>query len=157
MKKDTHNFISPKFASLLVLITLCALSTGFNSCSRSDDTRKQFTAAEVSEIQAALKNVDPATYRLVLPRYENDRIVGSQTLGTLSIADIRNVASQKGLKYEELGNGQAIFMSTPGTEDTSRATSQTGGKQASNETLELGRRLEAILANKDRNEFIFIR
>ncbi|HEY9404806.1 MAG TPA: hypothetical protein VIQ24_19270 [Pyrinomonadaceae bacterium] len=157
MKKDTHDLISPKFASLLVIVTLCALSVGFNSCSRSDDTRKQFTAAEVSEIQAALKNADPATYRVVVPRYDNDKIAGSQTLGTLTIADVRRVASQKGIKFEDNGNLQAIFMSTPGSEDTSKASSQTGGKEASNETFELGRRLEAILANKDQSAFVLIR
>jgi hypothetical protein len=156
MKKEARVFLPPKFTSLFILFTLCVLSLGFKSCSNSNDPRKQFTAVEVSEIQAALKDVDPATYRVVLPRYENDRRVGSQTLGTLSVADVRRVASRQGLKFKDNGNLQAIFMEEPGSETTDKPSAQTPGKKPDG-AAEFSRRLEAILVNKDRSKFILIR
>ena len=147
---------SAKLSTLFVVLALGMLSLSFSSCPGSNVSTKEFTATEVGEIQAALKGANPASYRIIVPRFEADRKVGSQTLGTLSVAEVRRVASQQGVRFTEAGNLQAIFMSTPGTEDTSKASSQTGGKENSNEGQEIIKRLEGILSKKDRNEFIFL-
>jgi hypothetical protein len=90
-------------------ISLCALLVLTVGCPRSNTNKKEFTQAEVTEIQAVLKEMDPTNYRIVLPQFRDNRNVGSQTLGTLPITEVRRVAASRNATFTETGNVQAVF------------------------------------------------
>lgn len=112
-------------------------------------TPKTFTKTEVSEIMALLKGRDPNHYRIILPKFENGRIVGSETYGRLPVTRVRQLASASNVAYSENGNLQAIFQSCngggPGSHIEARSTS-----------MDVGRRIDKIVKNIGRSEFILM-
>jgi len=110
---------------------------------------KTFTKAEVSEIMSLLKARDPNHYRVVLPKFENGRIVGSETYGRLPVTQVRRLASLSNVVYSENGNLQAIFNPCNGGGAGSHVESQSSG-------TDIGRRIERIVQNIGRSELILI-
>jgi hypothetical protein len=140
----------PKKISLTLVASLFVLSAYFVACRDSDTSRKAFTEAEVAEIQSLLKGLDPADYRVVLPVFRDNKIVSSETHGTLPITEVRRVASTKNINYVETGNVQAIFASD-GKGAGSHTPSDTAAKGR-----DIGIRIERILANLDKSQYVLI-
>jgi hypothetical protein len=111
--------------------------------------QKTFTKAEVSEIISLLKRHDPSHYRIVLPKFEDGRIVGSQTYGRLPVTQVRRLASLSNVVYSENGNLQAIFQSCNGGGAGSHVESQTPGS-------DIGKRIQRIVKNMGSSEFVLM-
>jgi hypothetical protein len=138
---------------LVLIISMPAFAIGILSCVTNGQgnrpKQKTFTQAEVSEIRSVLKGLDPKNYRIVLPKFENGRIVGSETYGRLSVTEVRRIASISNIAYDRNGNLQAIFQSCNGGGAGSHTESQTPG-------TDIGKRIERIVQNIGRSEYIFI-
>ncbi|HEY3132947.1 MAG TPA: hypothetical protein VGL91_26080 [Acidobacteriota bacterium] len=134
-------------------VLLAAFVCGLLSCVAVGQgyrpTQKTFTKAEVSEIMSLLKGRDPNHYRIILPKFENGRIVGSETYGRLPVTQVRRLASLSNVPYSENGNLQAIFQSCNGGGAGSHVESQTPG-------TDIGRRIDRIVRNIGRSEFVLI-
>ncbi|HMN96696.1 MAG TPA: hypothetical protein PKC43_09650 [Phycisphaerales bacterium] len=122
---------------------------GVHGCQGPQRTSKSFTEQEVTQVIALLEGVDPSTYRIVLPRFRGTEQAGTQTLGTLPVTAVQRVASSKQIAFDPGANLQAIFSANGGGAG-SHTPSQTPG-------TDLGRRLDAILRNIDRNAYIWVR
>jgi hypothetical protein len=110
---------------------------------------KTFTKDEVSEIMRLLRGLDPSSYRIVLPKFEDDRIVGSKTYGRLPVTRVRRLASLSTALYSEDGNLQAIFQDCNGGGAGSHTPSQTSG-------TDIGRRIQRIVQNMGKSEFVLM-
>jgi hypothetical protein len=111
--------------------------------------RKTFTQKEISEIQELVGSLDPRTYRIVLPVVRNNNVVGSELLGKLPITRVRRVASTKGIPFKSGGNLQDIFKDVGGPGSHVESRTPVGGKDVAD-------RIEVILQNLDKSEFIFL-
>jgi hypothetical protein len=134
-----------RFSVLLIATLICGVLSCVTVGQGFRPRPKTFTKDEVSAITLLLKKLDPKDYRIVLPKFENGRIVGSETYGRLPVTQVRRLASMSNVAYSESGNLQAVFESDgdgPGSHVESR-TPATG----------VGRRIERIVQNIGRNEF----
>jgi hypothetical protein len=134
----------------IVFISLAALACGILSCVTNGQGRgpkqKAFTQAEVSEIQSVLKELDPKNYHVVLPKFKDGRIVGSETYGQLPVAQVRRLASISNIAYDNNGNLQAVLCQCNGGGAGSHVDSKSGGHDISN-------RIESIVQNISRSEY----
>jgi hypothetical protein len=135
-----------KRASLVGLALLLSTSVFVITCAESGRTDKSFDEQEIAEIQEALKGLDPAGYRIVLPQLENGRVVGSETYGSLPLTEVRRVASERAITFVDDGNVQAILSNSGAGSHTE---SQTPG-------TDIGRRIETILQGLDKSEYVLI-
>jgi hypothetical protein len=201
MHKDGHA-VAPRKASPSLLLALCALCLAASACERSANTntaaggapagatpaagaRKEFTEAEVAEIRTLLNGVDPSRYRVTLPEYRDSRLVGSQTYGNLSVAEVTRITSARGLKLDDKGSTVIVLVADEGGGEGSHTPSQststssgdgsggsggsappTGGGEAGMAPSrgrdrvsfeERMRRLEALFSKVDRSQYAFIR
>ncbi len=120
-----------------------------------------FTQEDVQRITNVLNELDPDTYRVVLPVFKNSEIVGSQVYGNLPITEVRRVAISKGISYVETGNLQAIFQSCEGGGAGSHVNSDSAARGNDSEADADGSavydKIDQILANIDKSKFIQIR
>ena len=144
MKKERITILSSSMLTIL-LIALCALSLGMKACSRSNSASKEFTEADMVAVRTVLKEVDPTAYRAVLPEFNNGRIVGSQTFGTLPLTEVTRVASSQGVRLADTGNLQVIVMST----QAGNSMHPANGKDAI-------LTIERIMKNKDKSKYVFL-
>jgi hypothetical protein len=129
---------------LLFLVLLVA-----GACQTTRDGRKDFTEKEVGEIKALVADLDPKVYRVVLPTFQDGRIVGAETRGSLPVTEVRKVASALNVRYAEDANLQAVFQSCNGGGAGSHTESQSGG-------TDVGRRIERILQNIDKSRYVLL-
>lgn len=118
---------------------------------QTTDRRKDFSEKEVAEIKTLLEGFDPKVYRVIVPTFKENRIVGSETIGSLPVSEVRKVASVLNVSYAENGNLQAIFQSCNGGGAGSHTDSQSGARGA-----DLGRKVESILQNLDKSRYVFL-
>lgn len=130
-----------------VSVWAAALAAG---CRTSAAARKDFSESEVAEVRALLKDADPARSRVVLPRFENGRVVGSDVYGSLPITEVQRLATIRNVAIPGTGNVQVVFAnSCNGGGAGSHTSSQTPGS-------DLGRRIERVLADVDRSRYVLI-
>jgi hypothetical protein len=139
----------------LLLITFVVSSVG----SASPAAKRGFTPEEVTQIQQVLHKESPAHYRIVLPVFRGQRIVGSKTYGTLPVTEVRKIASLRNVTaFTNEGNLQAIF--DPNAAGGGGGGDKSGGPgshiNAQTAGTELGHRIEQILANVDHSEYVFL-
>jgi hypothetical protein len=137
----------------IVFISLAALACGILSCVTNGQGRapkpKTFSEAEVSAIRSVLKDLDPKNYRIVLPKFKDGRTVGSESYGQLPVAQVRRLASMSNLAFDKNGNLQAVFCQCNGGGEGSHTESQSPG-------TDIGKRIEKIVQNIGRSEYIFL-
>lgn len=120
------------------------------ACQTPPTEAKDFTPEHVAEIQNLLDELDEDAYRMVLPTFDDGSIVGSEVSGTLSVTEVRRMASEQNVDYVETGNLQAIFRTCSGGGAGSHTESQSPGS-------DIGQRIERILANIDESKYVFLR
>lgn len=140
-----------KTISLTIALSLFILCVFATACSRAN--KKEFTEAEVAEVKALMKDVNPATYRLVLPTIKDQQVIGSEVQGSLPITEVRRLASVRKIDFKDTGNLQAIF-------DPNEA-GQSGGQQTPDEKpartgQDLANRIEKILQGLDKSQYVLI-
>jgi hypothetical protein len=89
-------------------LALCALMAAASRLQPAVPA-KDFSAKDVAEIKAELGKLNPSSYRVVLPVFRGRSRVGSQTIGTLPLTEVRRVASLRGVAFKEKGNLQMIL------------------------------------------------
>ena len=145
----------PRKLILSFVISGCVLAILIVGCKPTDRDTKNFTEAEVAQVQAILKDVKPETYRIILPEIKDGKVVGSKTYGSLPVTEVRRVASQRNIEFSETGNVQAVFMSQSasaggdGSGAGSHTPSQTPG-------TDIGSRIEKILERLDKSQYTLI-
>lgn len=123
----------------------------------------EFTLATVNAIKTQASRVDPKNYRLVLPVFDRERlgnvIVGSETLGTLPISEVRKLASLRGVEYVEEANAQSvIWQDLPGGHHQGGVDPPPPGAGCSSDhkTQGLGDRIYDIIQNIDQSQYQFL-
>lgn len=135
--------------ALGVAVAALAIISLWN-CRTTAPAAKEFTAEDVAAVRELLTELDPETYRIVLPVFTDGRVVDSATYGSLPVTEVRRLSSLQDVEYSESGNLQAIFQSCSGGGAGSHTESQTPGS-------DVGRRIERILAHIDESAYVFIR
>lgn len=133
-------------------------------------TRHSFTQQDVIRIEKALQGTDPSTYRLILPAFANGRVVGSKTYGSLTMAQVRRVASRHRLTIPERGTMQLVMDNNAAGESSGESTTNPDpgpGPDPNPENTEAGmqptrgdklaRLLDAIVRNIDQKQYVFLK
>lgn len=120
------------------------------NCRSSTPEAKRFTPDDVVAIRQLLQELEPDSFRIVLPEFEDERPVGSRTYGSLPLNEVRRVASLRNIDYQDNGNLQAIFQSCSGGGAGSHTESESAARG-------FDERLEQILAGIDESEYLLIR
>jgi hypothetical protein len=122
---------------------------------------REFTEADVAKITQQLRGVDPSTYYIRLPKFYYGRVVGTTTYGTLSINQVRRVATALNVRLNETGNIITVFDDlNTGNE---QGGCEGGGGGAGSHTpsasagSDLGSRIQVLLENIDTNRFQYLR
>ena len=118
------------------------------------------TPVEGARIRAALKGVDPKTYRVVLPVAGTNGEVHNEVYGSLPLSQVKMVASRRGITFNErsqihgvlsddnsAGGGGGGDKNGPG----SHTESGSGAK-----ALQLELRIREILARVDKGQYILV-
>ncbi len=143
MKNSQSMLFVLRFVTLFFLIIVM-----LSSCKKN--AKGDFTENDILRIHKTLESLDVDEYRVVLPVFENGKVVDSKVYGNLPITEIRQVAVSKGISYSETGNLQAVFQNCRGGGAGSHVNSDSGAKGVDD-------RLDQILKNIDKSKFVQIR
>lgn len=70
----------------------------------------EFSEREVAQINAELAKLNPSSYRIVLPVFSKRTYLGSETIGSLPVSEVRRIASLRGVTLPETANMQVILV-----------------------------------------------
>lgn len=129
--------------------------------------QKGFTEAEVAEIKSLLNDVDPSGYRVTLPEFRDGAPVGTMTLGTLPLTEVRRIASARGVQVDESTPKSGTIILVLSAPTTGGGTAVVGRSAESVEQSPRGgstvfpaeriQKLEAVLSRIDQSQYVFIR
>ncbi len=140
----------PTTGILLLIAIFSAVNIG---CKTNQGT--DFNESNVAEIKAILKDLetDSFSYRVVLPVIQNNKVLNSETLGTLPVSEVERIASSKNIQYSPTGNLQ-IVVADEGGGAGSHTESCTPCK---GKGLDVITRIEKVVKNFDKSKYILIR
>lgn len=135
-------------------------------------TERSITPAQVSQVEQALRGVDPSLYRINLPVFQRGKVVGNRTYGSLPLAQVRQVASAQRINLAEKGNLQLVMDPNAAGQSSGANTggggASGGGGGANSPTngansmqpangKKLAQTLERIMAGVDRNQYVLLK
>jgi hypothetical protein len=143
--------------TVLATVGVAGIATAQRTPTRS------FTEEDVAQITRELRGVDPSTYYIRLPKYYYGRVVGTATYGTLSINEVRRVATTLNVQLNETGNIITVFDAINNGNEQGGCGGGGGGGGAGSHTpsatagSNLGSRINVLLQNIDANQFQYLR
>lgn len=146
----TRNHLA--LSSLVLTVAFSCICVG---CSRSKDA--SFNESNTAEIKSILKELDTSAYayRFVLPVIRNNKELGSEVVGTLSVAEIERIASSKNIRYTSTGSMQIVLKthaegSDPSSHPRCTACSTPQGQK-------ITERIQELVKNIPGSKYTFIK
>jgi hypothetical protein len=142
-------------------VALCALVIVASRLHPAVQAR-EFSAKDVATIKAELAKLNPSRYRVVLPVFRGRTHVGSETIGTLPLTEVRRVTSLRGVAIKEKGNLQVILPQADDTGGGGGGGEKGGGagSHTPSGTPATGKdvinRIQSVVSHLDQSRYIFI-